>query len=427
MLKRLAVLSCQELPHALYAERVLLGTALASVEGMVALRGLIPQVDWFFEEAHQRIYEAMATLPGPFDTHEAWIPWLTATLESKEALQSIDGTEYLRELLQHALPAQRMAHYARMLRAKAMLRATAQVMIQGLEDALAPAALNGEEMDRVGLLLDRMDKRIFDLAQGQGGLVERDSAGVAWRDTIRKMGEPPSSARGLPMGISALDRVLRPLEPGEVMVIAEAYGGGATELLVPLLRHAVMALHHKCLLVPAGHARSWWVGQLSEGMNPEPDGEEVPLWFIGKVPSTALEFQVQYRKAHLAHGLELVVVDDLGNRLPATGSEQGWDHRLWTTFMARELGVPVVVTCRIMSGKGCDTFDPWNLARMGEWRTLAEEADTVVVVEKVEENGRTSEYATGTSLRVRVLKQRRGMCGAVDVPSPRRGASARAD
>jgi replicative DNA helicase len=117
-------------PAALEAERTLLGAVLLDERQLVHIVDVLPPSggQWFYGQANRLIYDAMLTLferQEPIDSLS-----LTDVLRRRGQLDKAGGSVYLAGLMEETVTVQNVAHHARLVRDKALLRAVINVSVE---------------------------------------------------------------------------------------------------------------------------------------------------------------------------------------------------------------------------------------------------------------------------------------------------------
>lgn len=199
-------------PHAIEAERAVLGGILCRPEKLTQIRAVLESTD-FYEPRHQYAFEVMVELAGkkPIDP-------LTVGMEidgRDTVAGKIEGSvEYLIELIDATPTAENLGAYARIVREKSAMR---QVIARCRELA---AEANGDYGD-FGEFMDAAMASLADIRRMSGqidcekfnSVFVRTLAGIS---SLRTESKP----RGLPTGFRALDDILGGIREHELMILA---------------------------------------------------------------------------------------------------------------------------------------------------------------------------------------------------------------
>jgi replicative DNA helicase len=147
------------IPAAVDTERVLLGTILTEATQLLTVAEILPpgRSQWFYQEAHRLIYDAMLTLLERSDPID--LQTVTDVLHRRGHLDKAGGSVYLAELMEGFVTTANVAHHARIIRDKALYRG----MINVATDITAGAYGQDELAD----ILQRTHQALLDIASVQ--------------------------------------------------------------------------------------------------------------------------------------------------------------------------------------------------------------------------------------------------------------------
>src|SRR5688572_21439214 len=146
-------------PHALDAEMCLLASMMLDKE-MIGNVVQIVDREAFFQADHQIIFDVLLKLYEHNRPIDAVI--VREELIKRQLLEEIGGVQYLAQILSTVPSAAHGAHYAGIVREKALLRQLIAASNDILRDAYAPH-------EQADLILDKAEKRIFDIAEKKVG------------------------------------------------------------------------------------------------------------------------------------------------------------------------------------------------------------------------------------------------------------------
>lgn len=226
--------SLKTLPHAVAAERAVLGSLmLASEWDKVA--DLLREED-FYVRAHQLIFRTMARLieaSQPLDGVT-----LSQALEQAGDMESIGGVGYIVRLANETPTAENVRAYAQIVHDRALLRQLIRAAGEITDDSYNP------EGQATADVIAAAEKRILAVADGrarEGGLEHLN--GIL-RKTVHKIDELIQSGghlSGLSTGFHRLDAMTLGLQPADLIILAARPSMGKTSLAMNIIEHA--ALH----------------------------------------------------------------------------------------------------------------------------------------------------------------------------------------
>ena len=142
-------------PHHLEAEKWVLSTVLIDNEVMYILEWVALEPADFYQKEHEHIFSALKNLRSTRKTID--VVTLSDELDKNDHLEIIWGVDYLYEIASFAITATVAHEYGKIVKEKAILRNILSTCQQ----------ISGEcyDQDPVPELMERIEKRIFDLTQ----------------------------------------------------------------------------------------------------------------------------------------------------------------------------------------------------------------------------------------------------------------------
>lgn len=215
-------------PHAIEAERALLGGLIQQPASLDAIRREVTDED-FWREDHKLLYKLLLSM---FDNEEAIdLVTLPERVQRTGEPSRYGGVAYVIELPEHAPSTANLEHYAGLIRAKSMLR---QLMSLGSE--LTSSA--SRHPDDVEALLDKTTAELVRLATSGRGGKRWHEVSVVVDEEILKYEELSSRAGedtvGLSSGFTHLDKMTAGFQPGDLVILAARPSMGKTALALNL-------------------------------------------------------------------------------------------------------------------------------------------------------------------------------------------------
>ena len=214
-------------PCDLNAEAAVIGCMLLEVDAIAAVAPLLAPGD-FFRPANRIVFAAIMELYRQRQPAGDLVI-LTNWLQAHGQLDEIGGWLYLSTLMESAPTAAGVQHYARLVKDKSIRRE----IIRRSEENTAEAYDSSLPLDE---LLEIVESRICDLHGGivsEGGLrligdVAREEHKALGRTA--ETGIPP----GLVTGWRAVNEIIRPMRPGQLIIVAGRPGMGKSAMLLNL-------------------------------------------------------------------------------------------------------------------------------------------------------------------------------------------------
>jgi replicative DNA helicase len=336
-----------------------------------------------------------------YDRHSSLdIVQLNQLLIDRNVLEAVGGLDYLVQLANSVPSASNAAHYARLVKEKAMVRQ----LIGAAGDILYDAYHSPDASQEI---LDRAEKLIFDIAD------RRDTVEIeALQDLIKQTMERIEATlgqelTGLPTGFRELDVMTTGLQSGEMIIIAARPSMGKTALALNIAESMAMLGHgvgifslemgKQQLVQRLLCARSGIDSQrLRRNMLRDTEFrslmtacdelQQAPV-FIDDTPGLSLlQLRAKARRMAAKHAVKAIMIDYLqlmstGGRVESRQVEVSEISR-GVKAMARELKVPVI--CLSQLNRAAETREG-HRPRMGDLResgSIEQDADVVMLLHR---------------------------------------------
>jgi len=421
-------------PHAMEAECALLGSMILDWQVIGEVVQILRGSDDFYAQKHAAIYHVLVEL---YDRSQSLdMVQLTQRLRDLGQLEQVGGVEYLLELAESVPSAASAAHYARIVRDKALLRG----LIDSASRILYDAYHSG---DPVGSQLDIAEQAIFRLAE-TGSTEDATELKVLLHELYERLEtEEGRHVTGLETGFFELDKMTSGLQAGEMLIIAGRPSMGKTAFALNVAEHVAVStrqptavfslemskqsLAQRLLCSRSGvdsqkvrrnmlsaddfQQLSLTVGELSEA----------PL-FIDDTPGlTLLGLRARARRLAVRHDIKLIVVDYL-QLMSSPGSESRQQEvsemSRGIKALARELSVPVICLSQLNRGPESREGHRPRMSDLRESGSIEQDADVVMMLHREEYYHSDPEWALENPDKVGVAeliiaKQRNGPTGTV--------------
>src|SRR5438270_3929755 len=211
-------------PHSIEAEMCLIASMMLDKE-MIGQVVLLVDRDSFYQADHQILFDILVKLYEQNRPTDSVL--VREELGKRQLLDEIGGVPYLAAIINSVPSAAHGAHYAGIVREKALLRQLIAASNDILRDAYAPH-------EQADLVLDKAEKRIFEIAQEKvgGHLVPLEQVLHEVFEMIENRGQ-----RGIETGFFELDDMLNGLQPGEMIIVAARPSMGKTALAMNIIEH----------------------------------------------------------------------------------------------------------------------------------------------------------------------------------------------
>ena len=220
-------MTAKTLPHSLEAEKSVLGSILLDNDCLGSVNGMVDATD-FFREAHREIFRTMLSLHlqhKPIDTVS-----MVQTLKDSGKLEAIGGAPYVVELFDYTPTSANVAHYCRIVREKSAAR-----QLIDFAGKLTMRASNGGEISQtMAAAKERFQEIIGSLDAFNGvsssDIVPFEKRRERYSEYIKNIGKSRFKT-----GFNLLDRQIRGVAPGELLIIIAYSGTFKTAFLQNLL------------------------------------------------------------------------------------------------------------------------------------------------------------------------------------------------
>jgi replicative DNA helicase len=419
-------------PQNLDAEESVLGAILLDNTAIDRVTGML-QPDDFYRENHRKIFRAMQALADR--SEPADLVTLGEQLRSRGELADVGGAAYLAELAERVPTAANVAHYARMVRDKAVLR-----NLIGTATSIAERGYGGQDVKE---LLDRAEQEIFALSEREvrPAFVRLDGLLNSTFDTIERLFEQKQSVTGVPTGFVDFDRLTAGLQPSDLIIVAGRPSMGKTALCMNIAENAALKsdagvaifslemskeqlamrmlcsqAHVDLKRVRTGHLND---NEFSELAKAAANLSEAKIYIDDTPALSVLELRAKARRLSRdpAANLKLVIVDYLqlmrGSEGKDSREQEISEISRSLKALAKELHLPVLALSQL--NRQVENRHPPKprLADLRESGAIEQDADVIAFIyrEEVYDEDTTRKGIA----EIIIAKQRNGPLGNVDL------------
>ena len=413
-------------PHSLDAEMCLLASMTLDREiiGEVVQR---VERDSFYLADHQIIFEALVDLWTAGRPIDAVI--LREELAKRQLLEEIGGTVYIAELLGSVPSAAHALHYAHIVREKALLRQLIDASNKCLQDAYSPH-------ETVEQVMDRAEKRIFDIAQKKitGEMVSLGSVA----ENVYEMLEDKGRA-GLMSDFIDLDEMMHGLQAGEMIVLAARPSMGKTALAMNIVENVAakqvpvaifsLEMSKQQLAQRMMCSRAGLDAQrVRRGMLRNEEYQKLAMmvtelskfqiWVDDTPGLTVMDLRAKSRRLALQKGIKLIMIDYLqlmeGTALAENRQQQITEISRGIKGLSRELNVPVICLSQLnRQAEGRDGHRP-RMSDLRESGSIEQDADVVLLLHRDDYYRKNEpDFVPENTADLIIAKQRNGPTGTV--------------
>lgn len=393
----------RSLPHSLDAERAVLGSILLDNRRVDDMLDVMQPADCF-RRSHQLVADAMVRLDA---RHEAIDPLtLREELSRAGVLDDVGGPAYLASLVDGVPRAVNTAHYARIVREKAIGRA----IIVAANRAMSSAYEGDQDVDAQ---LTTLETAVAEIRAGalHGRCVSLvDDAPELEADLSRRIANR-GVLTGVPTGLRDLDGITNGWQPGDMIVLAARPSIGKTAAALQMATVAGGHGYHVAIFememrrrqlgyrmlsqlsgVPLsrltrGLVQGTDIGQAADAFDRM---KLLPIAIDDTARRTVSDIRARCRLLRRQQGrLDLVIIDyvqlmasELPSQRGANRTQEVTDISRRLKILADELTCPVIVLSQL-SRKSTDRTDPRpRMSDLRESGALEQDADVVVLLHR---------------------------------------------
>jgi len=413
-------------PHSIEGEMCLLASMMLDKEVVGNVVQIVDR-EAFYQADHQILFDILLKLYEQNRPIDAVI--VREELAKRQLLEEVGGTAYLAQILSSVPSAAHGAHYAGIVREKALLRQLIAASNDILRDAYAPH-------EQADLVLDKAEKKIFDIAQKKvgGAISAMEDVLVEVFEMIENRGQ-----RGLETGYFELDDMMNGLQNGEMIIVAARPSMGKTAFAMNVIEHVAADSRLPCAVFSLEMSKQQLAqrmlcsrGQidahkLRKGMlqsheyahlaNVVGELAKAPIWVDDSPGLTPLELRAKARRLKLQHDIKCIMIDYMqlmDNPGPESRQQQISEISRGVKAVARELNIPVICLSQLnRQSEGRDGHRP-RMSDLRESGSIEQDADVVMLLHR-EDYYRMSEpdFQPDNIAELIIAKQRNGPTGTV--------------
>ena len=422
-------------PQNLEAEESVLGammvseTAVASVIVDVHLGG-----DDFYRQRHRIIFNAIHSLHSKGEPVDALT--VPEQLTSLGELTEAGGKEFVSSLASTVPVAGNADHYARIVKANAMLRRLLQTS-QRIQKSVHER--EGEPRD----LVEQAERLLFEVAHDTASQDFASLQDVLVRETTRleELAEGKRDLTGTPSGFSDLDSITGGFQPGNLIIVAARPAMGKSALVANIAENVAIEkkqpvaffslemseteLAHRFLASQAkipgdklrkGQVKSLWPKVLKASNRLE----NAPIWLDTSSDLSILDVRAKARRLYSKEGgLGLIIVDYMqlmrADDPRMSRVEQVGSISRGLKLLAGELNVPVLALSQLSRAPELRPDKKPILSDLRESGNLEQDADVVCFIFRQEYYEDDPDEDTRGKAEVIVAKHRNGPIGNVEL------------
>jgi len=358
---------------------------------------------------------------------------VTEELSAKKEIEDVGGLSYLLELANAVPTAANVAHYAKIVEEKALLRRLIRVATKIVEDGYT-------REDEVEALLGEAEKKMMEVAnrKNAGDFKHVKDVLVETFDNIEKLQSQKGDVTGIPTGFRDLDNITAGFQRNDLIIVAARPSVGKTafalnvaqsvavqarenvaifslemgaEQLVMRMLCAEGNIDAQVLRTGALTTEDW--GKLTMAMGSLSNSGI----FIDDTPGVRInEIRAKCRRLAQEHGLGMILIDYLqliqGSGKPGENRQQEVSEISRSLKgLARELKVPVIALSQLSRGVEQRQDKRPMMSDLRESGSIEQDADIVAFLYRDDYYDKESE--SKNMIEIIIAKQRNGPTGTV--------------
>ena len=429
-----------KMPNSLDAEQALLGCLLIDNELQADLLDFLSEED-FYQDSHKYIYQAMRKAfvgRKPVD-----LVTLSDILEKSGELERAGGISYLTSLAQITPSAANYKYYFDIVKRDS----TNRKLIRAAEQIIRAC----HESDDSAASVAYAEKLVYDISQteSKSGLLNMSEGDIVGQvlKKFEQIASDKDALRGVPTGITRLDRVTNGLQKSDLIVIAARPGMGKTSLSMNFVENAALRFGKTCAVFSLEMPRQQIVQRLlcsyanvsmGKALSGKLDDMEwrklsaaysdvakAKIYVDDSSRTSPAEILSKCRRLAAAEGgLDLIMIDYIqlmgGVGGKGGGSFENRQQEIASItrdlkIMAKELDVPVIALSQL---RRIQTKEP-QLSDLRESGAIEQDADIVMFINRPDVTATAEELAKHTivkgSAEIILAKHRNGSLGRVQL------------
>ncbi|AYE34304.1 replicative DNA helicase [Clostridium septicum] len=419
----------RSLPQSIEAEQSVIGSMIIDKSAIARVLEKLNEDD-FYRDGHKVLYKAIREM---FSQDMAVdLVTLLEYLKSTDMLDKAGGVTYISELSASVPTTANLSSYIKIVEEKSLLRKLIKSSTEIIEESY-------NNQDKVDGVLDKAQKKIFDIAEKKGSNDYEPLSNVLERGflEIEKLFNNKGSITGVGSGIRDLDAKTSGFQKGDMVLIAARPSMGKTTFSLNIAENAALKegksvvifslemskeqLAYKLLCSEA----SVDMLKLRTGNLDDDDWERIaratgPLSkakiFIDDTAGlSVMEMRSKCRKIKMEHGIDMILIDYLQLMSGSSGSESRQQEVSEISrsikALAKEMECPVIALSQLSRAPEQRADHRPMLSDLRESGSIEQDADVVMFLYRDEYyNKETEDKNIGECI---IAKQRNGPVGTV--------------
>ncbi|MER2108784.1 MAG: replicative DNA helicase [Solibacillus sp.] len=417
-------------PHNNEAEQSVIGAIFLEPQALITASEILMPDD-FYRTAHQKIFQTMLTLSDQGKAID--VVTVTEELSAKKELEDVGGLTYLMELTNAVPTAANIAHYAKIVEEKALLRRLIRVATKIVEDGYT-------REDEVEALLVEAEKKMLEVAnrKNAGDFKHVKDVLVGTFKNIETLQSRDGDVTGIPTGFDDLDEITAGFQRNDLIIVAARPSVGKTAFALNVAQSVAVKAKENVAIFSLEMGADQLVmrmlcaegnidaQKLRTGSLEAEDWQKLSMAmgalsssgiYIDDTPGVRInDIRAKCRRLAKEDGLGMILIDYLqlivGSGKPGENRQQEVSEISRSLKgLARELKVPVIALSQLSRGVEQRQDKRPMMSDLRESGSIEQDADIVAFLYRDDYYDKESE--SKNMIEIIIAKQRNGPTGTV--------------
>lgn len=419
-------------PHNNEAEQSVIGAIFLEPQALITASEIVIADD-FYHIAHQKIFQTMLNLSDKGKAID--VVTVTEELSAKKELEDVGGLSYLTELANAVPTAANIAHYAKIVEEKALLRRLIRVASKIADDGYT-------REDEVEILLAEAEKKMLEVSnrKNAGDFKHVKDVLVQTFDNIEQLQSRDGDVTGIPTGFRDLDKMTAGFQRNDLIIVAARPSVGKTAFALNVAQSVAVKARENVAIFSLEMGADQLVMRMlcAEGnidaqrlrtgaLEPE-DWSKLTMAmgslsnsgiFIDDSPGVRMtDIRAKCRRLAKEQGLGMILIDYLqlilGSGKPGENRQQEVSEISRSLKgLARELKVPVIALSQLSRGVEQRQDKRPMMSDLRESGSIEQDADIVAFLYRDDYYDKESD--SKDIIEIIIAKQRNGPTGTVSL------------
>ena len=419
-------------PHNNEAEQSVIGAIFLDPQALITASEILIADD-FYHIAHQKIFQTMLNLSDKGNAID--VVTVTEELSAKKELEDVGGLTYLTELASAVPTAANIAHYAKIVEEKALLRRLIRVANKIADDSYT-------REDEVDVLLAEAEKKMLEVSnrKNAGDFKHVKDVLVQTFDNIEQLQSRDGDVTGIPTGFRDLDKMTAGFQRNDLIIVAARPSVGKTAFALNVAQSVAVKARENVAIFSLEMGADQLVmrmlcaegnidaQRLRTGALETEDWSKLTMAmgslsnsgiYIDDTPGVRMaDIRAKCRRLAKEQGLGMILIDYLqlilGSGKPGENRQQEVSEISRSLKgLARELKVPVIALSQLSRGVEQRQDKRPMMSDLRESGSIEQDADIVAFLYRDDYYDKESE--SKDIIEIIIAKQRNGPTGTVSL------------